>query len=297
MSLSAAGQQALAGGDAGGGWFGAGVGALGRLGDGLLSFLGKGLGFGGGDVIDSLQKSLLQPVHDAVAQLAEQAGRGSTGAVVGHATLSVEGISLTISQSKNGIDVSFDEVSIHGEADVAAAAKDGSFAAYAGFAAEVSSLHVSLHIGAAGASTGAASGPADAAQAVQGGGAADGVDPASVVVVNALPPGDPRRLGPDGTPRTDAIYIPDLSGITAGLRQLQSFLRAVAADATGAAGVPFNRNGPAAPTLLVLRDHHRDDAGNTHLLLDAHQPFAVPGAVADQPAAAVDGGAGVNIQA
>ncbi len=284
VSLSDAGQQAL-GNDTGPGLLGAGVAALRHLQGGLLSFLGNGFGLSGGDIIDSLQKSLLQPAHDAIDQLAQQAGAGGTAAVAGHATLSVEGISLTISQSKNGIDVSFDEVSIHAEAQVAAAAKDGTFAAYAGFAAEVSSLHVSLHIGPAGTSTGAAAGIADPT-------ASD--PPNAPVVLNALAPGDPRQLGPDGKPRTDPAFLPDLSGVTGGLSHLLQFLRAVAADATGAVGGPFKQNGPPAPTLLVVRNHTEDEHGNTRLLLDAHQPFTVPGAGVEAPRPV---SAGVNIQA
>jgi hypothetical protein len=70
----------------------------------------------------------------------------------------------------------------------------------------------------------------------------------------------------------------------------------VAADAPGAAGGPSSGDGSAAPTLLVVHNQGQDDQGNTHLLLDAHQPFTVgPGTANGSPAPAA--GTGVNIQA
>jgi hypothetical protein len=54
-------------------------------------------------------------------------------------------------------------------------------------------------------------------------------------------------------------YLPDLSGLTGGLRQFLRSLRAVAADATGAAsGAPHGA--PAAPALLATESRLDIDA-------------------------------------
>ncbi len=177
VMLSAQAQAALNAQKGDAGVLGQAQSSLPAVGDVVQDFLksmGPDFDFGGLDLKDMINKQLLEPAANAIAQLPKD---GSSVAGAGY--LALEGISVTMRQSDRGIDISIQKISLKA---AIAYGSDGQ-ASFSGFAAEVTTSKTDLHIGGAAA-------PA--------------------LVLQPLGPDDPRRLDDDGRQRTDFGFIPDL---------------------------------------------------------------------------------------
>lgn len=148
--------------------------AVGDVVQDFLKSMGDDFDFGGLDLKEMINKQLLEPAANAIAQLPKD---GSSVAGAGY--LALEGISVTMRQSDKGIDISIQKISLKA---AIAYGSDGQ-ATFSGFAAEVTTSKTDFHIGGSGA-------PA--------------------LVMQPLGPDDPKRLDQEGHQRSDFGFLPDL---------------------------------------------------------------------------------------
>lgn len=148
--------------------------AVGDVVQDFLKSMGDDFDFGGLDLKEMINKQLLEPAANAIAQLPKD---GSSVAGAGY--LALEGVSVTMRQSDKGIDISIQKISLKA---AIAYGSDGQ-ATFSGFAAEVTTSRTDFHIGG---------------------------NSAPALVMRPLGPDDPKRLDDQGQQRSDFGYIPDL---------------------------------------------------------------------------------------
>jgi hypothetical protein len=263
--------------------------------------------FGGGSAgSDRTRGQFLDQLKDAV-------GGSPTFAAAGGQFLSFQGFELKVSRTDGGIDISFDRVSVQAASAFGVAAGDAGVAAYAGFAAQISTLSVDIHI-----DTGGGSLPKPAPLA-----APIGPPPpfgfGGPLVFDLLGPDDPRRKDETGRPRSDDGFFKNVGEVLRNLREVVDRLRALAADLreddgrdegaraddapadgakAGASDASPNEglgkpSSPSAlPGVLLIRETEFEASQLTRLRFDFHQPLPNPG-----PAGPAAGSGGVALTA
>ncbi len=228
-------------------------------------------------------------------QLKNAVGGSPSLVAAGAQYLGFEGFELKISRSDGGIDISFDRVSIQAASAFGVAAGDAGVAAYAGFAAQISTLSVDIHIDTGHIDTrgGALPWRAPLAQPL-----APTNGPPPPLLLDLLGPGDPRRNDAAGRPRQDDGFFQDVGEVLRNLREVVDRLRALAADlreqgdaaadedaADGPAttSAPTDDQRPTAsspdrplPSLVLIRETEFEASRLTRLRFDLYQPLPRP---------------------
>jgi hypothetical protein len=225
-------------------------------------------------LLGQVNEALGRQVTTALDAAKALAGDGGQGFVAGGSYLAIEGVKLSVSQSEDGIDISCSRVSIRAESEFAAAVDGRAVAAYAGFAAEVSTLNVNIHIG---FDSGDREGDVEVGK---GPSLSDLPANPEAVAFDLLPKGDPRRLGDRGEARDDEGYFDSLSQALRALRSVSEALREQRTENVEDArkrgevaeqGPPYKR-----PILFLIRELKRDIESTREIKFDVLAPIDPP---------------------